>query len=188
MISNAQLRSIVGLEADDDSQDEILSSLERAAVAFIQNATGLHFGEVEETTIYLQGSGLRRLWLPQAASGTVTVLELPDAGDAGTAVTEASDDGFVVRGSQLVRKNGLTWNRDYEYAVTFPRGYEAGSEPDDIRQLVMDLVSAKYAQRGKEGMKSETLGRYSYTFGDGDLSTIMGAKDVIGHYRAPVIA
>lgn len=188
MIPLAVLKNALDIEAADTSKDDILTRLEATAVSFVESRTGWHFGAVANGVIYLQGSGTRRLWLPQEAAGAVTVLERTHAGDAGTAIVETNDDGFVVRGSQIIRKNGLVWTRTNEYQVTFARGFAVGTEPEEIRQLVIDLVSAKWAQRGKEGMKSETYGGYSYTFGDGDLTTIVGAQDVIGHYRVPVIA
>lgn len=186
MIDLAILKEHLGIEESDESQDDIVMRLEAAAVAYVQNETGWYFGEAE-AEVYLRGSGTSRLWLPQPATGDIAVLRLAHAGDEGTEIVAEDDDGFVARGAQLVRKNNLEWDRAYEYKVTFDRGYAEGEEPADIRQLVIDLVSAKYSQRGKEGMKSETYGGYSYTFADADLEVVAGAREVIDYYRGVVL-
>lgn len=187
MIELEVLKEHLGIEEADESQDDFVTRLEAAAVAYVQNQTGWFFGEEDEAVVYLRGTGTSRLWLKQPPTDVSEVLKLTHAGDTGTEVVAEDDDGFVVRGAQLIRKANLEWDKDYEYRVTFDRGYEANAEPADIRQLVIDLVAAKYGQRGKEGMKSETYGGYSYTFADADVQQVMGARDVIDFYRGVVL-
>lgn len=185
MISLDDLKAYLEIGEADESKDAILTALEAAAVAYVSTQTGRYFGADEETVIVLQGTGTPRLWLPESPTDVdaVEVVQFAYVGGDGTAIDAADDNGFVVRGTMLVRKRGLKWDHCYEYQVTFSRGYDEDGEPEDIRQLVRDMVSAKYGQLGKEGFKAETYGGYSYSYGDGDLGTIAGARETIAAYR-----
>lgn len=51
--------------------------------------------------------------------------------------------------------------------VTYTGGYAAGSIPDDLTQIATEWAASMYQRKGvNAGMKSETLGRYSYTRAD----------------------
>lgn len=72
----------------------------------------------------------------------------------------------------LVRTSGV-WLRGAEYTVTYTRGYEEGNEPADIKRLVANLVKVGLdAMTTDAGLRSETIGGYSYSYGNTDLSQL----------------
>ena len=165
MIDLADLKA--WLKVSGSTNNTLLEELERRAVAFVESQTGVQFSFNNAYTTTVPGTGTAVLFLPRAPAGAITeVREIASIGETGTEIVEADDDGFVVRGSRLVRKRGSVWSSEYEYALTYPAGWAAGEEPGDIRQLVMDLVAAKWRQRGKEGTRSESISGYSYTMAD----------------------
>ena len=132
------------------SDDGYIEALEVGAVAHVERETGRYFGAVASDTEYLVGTGGVKLWLKEAPDETtnpVAVNEAANPGATQTTITAGNDDGFLVRGPRLVRKNGFAWTLGYEYEVAYDRGYAAGSEPDDIRQAVQAIVGLWYERR-----------------------------------------
>lgn len=154
------------LEVEPDTEDiEMLVVLEKAAVAVVERITGRYFGPRAARTDYLSGNGMRVLRLdeipiievgPPAVTLTVeretsfNVWETVDAAD------------YSVRENELVHRTCWTRGRK-NYRVNYTAGYEAGSEPEQIRVAVKRQVARTYRQRGNEDVKSETYGGYSYT-------------------------
>jgi hypothetical protein len=199
MIVLADLKVELDIDASDYSFDAYLAALEPRAVAYVEMRTHRYFGPVASVTEYLRGQGIRELWLLNLpATVPTSVIERAYPGATETTITAANTDGFVVRTdvreAWLVRKGGYLWTRDYEYQVTFTRGYAAGDEPGEIRQLVIDLIASRFAMReaGGAGVQSETIGGYSYRLGDfsdGDLSSLGPmASDTITMWTRPVFA
>jgi hypothetical protein len=145
--------SLDGTTADDYPR---ITQMIDAALAFLSRSTRRWFGEVEEVIEYLEGRGDRSLWLDAEPVGAVTVEHDGEAIDPAT---------YEARGRQLVRTDGRWWAFE-EYTVSYERGYTEETLPDDIRQAVHDLVSEGWTQQGKGGLKSETIGGYSYTRAD----------------------
>jgi hypothetical protein len=120
----------------------------------------------------------------------IAIGEAQYAGDTETAITDYTLR-TLNREALLARHGGVKWTRDYEYAVTYWRGYAAGDEPGDIRQLVLDLLAVKWGirQSGGEGLRSETIGGYSWTrFGDTDMDAVTGGWATVHAWRRPVFA
>ena len=200
MIALADLKVELDIEASDTTFDAYLTALEPRAVAYVEMRTHRYFGEPEAVTEYVFGLGGPRLdmrW--NLYTSPTTVAERLYPGDAtGTVITGSATDGFVVRTGPreawLMRKGGSVWLRDYEYQVDHERGYDAGTEPGEIRQLVIDLIAARFAARdgGASGIQSETIGGYSYRMGDftnGDLAALGPmASGVIETWMRPVFA
>ena len=194
MISVADLKVWLGIDSGTTTYDDLLGDLEERAVAMLQRATNRYFGAVASTTEYLVGRGTASLWLaevPAAIPATVTERYAPGSDEA--TITAADDDGYVLRSSdrdaRLVRKDGLVWSDGYEYEATYDRGYAAGSEPGDVRQAMIDIVTRAFKRRGSEGLKSESIGGYAYTLADdaGELEVSPFTASVIQTWRRPVV-
>lgn len=198
MIGLEDLKDYLGISDDDTSEDAVLVELEANAVAFVQTQTGRYFGPPEEFEEIVEGSGLRRLWMSdkpvesEYQEDLVEVVERPYPGGTATTLEIATDyevrtgdrTGWLVRLGSAGR-----WTSGYEYTLTYYRGYLAGTEPGDIRQLVLDLVSLRRTLKGREALRSETAPDYAYTrFGEGDLDAIPGAWDTIRAWKRLVYA
>lgn len=191
MIALDTLKAWLGVTGTAD--DALLTDIEQRAVALFQDESGRYFEAVASATEFLPGTGRRRLWLQEPPTNTPTVTEHCTAGDTGTVIVAANDDGFVVRADgQLVRKGSCVWRRCYEYEVTYQRGYVAGQEPGLVRQAVIAICEALYREnkRGSSGLKSETVVNYSYTVADPagvDLCDIPVVREALEVWHRPVV-
>ena len=198
MIGLEELKDYLGITDADTSEDAVLVELEANALAFIETQTGRYFGPPAEYEEIVEGIGVRRLWLSDVPivsdyqEDLVEVLERRYAGADETALTIDTD--FLVRiagRTAWLARTGDTgkWASGYEYTLTYYRGYEPGSEPGDIRQLILDLVSVKRTLKGREALRSETAPDYSYTrFGETDLEAVMGGWATINAWKRMVFA
>lgn len=208
MITAADLRVLVGLDAADDSEDAQLLELEAAAVAFVEGQTGWFFGAEEAFEEIVIGDGGPKLRLqspPKALPATVAERCYPGA-DA-TTITAADDDGYELRAlrrpnppvSWLHRKGGCGWACGAEYTVAYTRGYplsgdgsdeQAWDAPEDVRKLVADIVRFQHAARERDpALISETIGNYSYSTGAvyqaeaAMVHMIPGAAETLARWR-----
>lgn len=103
---------------------------------------------------------------------------------------EVDPADYQVRGLLIVHRTG--WPKGVQnIRVTYDAGYAEDEAPDDLMDLVIELVRGKRmtGALSESGIKSETYGGYSYTkFDSADISD--GGKSVIEYWRAkrPVIA
>lgn len=192
MIDEAKVLDAVAEAAGIDPG--VLGDMIARATAFVESQTRWYFGEPTEITEYLSGSGGRFLRLKQriADEDYVTVTEAPHAGGTATAIDAGA---FAIRldgqASALVRTDGACWIRGYEYAVAYQQGFDAEEIPDDIQQLVIDLIRSRLLNRDTDGLTGETFAGYSYSktaFSVQDLDKIMGAKETIAAWRRPILA
>lgn len=200
MIQLSELVAWLGNPSDPEAPG-LLVGLEERAVATIERETARHFGPVATHVETLVGDGTRKLRLRERPTEITSVEERQRPGDAWTEVTDTADDGWELSTpprlptpSSLLRKNGIPWRRGYEYRVTYEFGYAEGEEPSDIRQAVMDIVAVKYQERGREGVRGETIGDYSYSImatamGTRQLFTMVpGLAETIARWRGAVLA
>lgn len=163
----ADLKRALGLEASYTDDDELLVDLENQAVAFVESQTERTWGEPAQRTVFINGLGVRTLYLPghiQAAAGPGSIVTVRQRSMASPGDWEVADETmFERRGDTLIRIDVPRWSHLGEYEVTFTDGYTLGQAPKDIQALIIDLVSIAYSGLGEEGVKSETLGDYSYT-------------------------
>lgn len=160
MIAIETLRAWVDADA---SEDALLQELERFAIARVEQHLGVPLGAPAERTDVVEGSGTATLYLPSAgATGTITTLhEVAYPGATPTPLAAGTD--YERRGTRLVRLGGAIWYEGYQYHITAPMGYEDANVPPIVREVVLQLVSIKYSQKGAEDLQSETIGDYSYT-------------------------
>lgn len=194
MIEIGDLKAWLG-NPQGNGINALLTSLEARAVDILQKELDRYFGSEKTHTEIIEGDGTRRLWLNEAPSSLTSIEERYRPGDSWTAIAENDSDGWELRAPKssagvaaVHRKNGHTWRFGYEYRVVYTFGYAAGSEPPDVRQAVLDLVALKFAERGRAGLRSESIGDYSYTtladsMGRRDLHSIPGWSEVRRRWR-----
>ena len=150
MIPLATLKAALNVPDGFTAHDDYLTALEMAAVGYVQRKTGWYWGPEQEVEATLCGSGTRDLWLPDHASAVSRVVAWSVYG----VDSELPAESYALRlepgsthGIRLSRRDGGLWLPGYEYAVTYTRGYEAGAEPEDIRQAVIGLVALWFEVR-----------------------------------------
>lgn len=200
MIQPSELTAWLG-SPDETGLTGILVPLEERAVEVIERETMRYFGASTTHTEIIVGGGTSKLRLRERPSAITSVEERQRPGDPWVSVTEAADDGWELDDTPrsptpytLLRKNGIPWRRGYQYRVVYEFGYAEGEEPGDIRQAVMDIVAVKYQERGREGVRGETIGDYSYSImatarGTRELMTMVpGLAETIARWRGAVVA
>lgn len=196
MILIEELQALIPELAEADL--DVIAELERAAVAYVQTQTGRYFGPRQEHTEIVRGTGTCDLYLIGWAQDAnledayfdteLLVEERQYAGDAYTVLTDY--DVRVLPGeTKLVRHQNVYWTRGYEYQVTYLRGYAEGEEPADIRKIVLTLIRNAWNVIETGGMRSETIGGYSYTFGAADLHDLTQSdRETLDAWRRQIIA
>lgn len=193
MISITDLEEFLGIAKDTDTA--LLTALELAAADFVTGETERHFSTTATFVEMIGGSGNTVLWLNENPSALTSVEERLGPGESWTTITEGASDGWELQapnsrsaGARLLRKYPHRWRWGYEYRVTYDFGYDVGDEPPEIRQIVKDLVALRYADRGRQGLKSERIGDYSYTTladaaGNRDVFALPGMARTLGRWR-----
>lgn len=149
------------LEITDSADDDRLEALMNRAIEAVQRELDWYFGEPRATSETLDGTGRASLYLRQPpADGEVAVYERtgPTYSWEVLETTEYENDG---RGLH----HRSQWTRGHRnYRADYLEGFD--SPPGDVQQLTLDLIDAKWNADGHTGIRSESLGRYSYTLAD----------------------
>lgn len=200
MIDVAELKTWLGNPSEPGLTD-LLTALEADAVGLLEYETERYFGAEVEHTEELVGDGSEKLRIRERPSAITSVEYRSLPGESWTAIAGGDEDGWELRlpasesaGGILVRKNGNVWTDNYEFRVIYDFGYTPGQEPGEIRLAVMRIVSFLYRDRGREGLRSESVGDYSFsilaeTSGKRDiLSAVPGLDRTIRRWRGVVYA
>lgn len=165
------LKRALDIEATDDSFDQILVDLESRAAAYVERMTGRRWSAPTDIVKVIQGRGSRTLWLPGRIATDPQVIVVRERAIYGGVWEVLDADEYEVRdGESLVRLDGAPWSKLAEYELSFSDGYPIGDAPQDIQDLVIDLVSIAYSGFIDDGVKSESIGDYSYTL-DASVAT-----------------
>jgi hypothetical protein len=171
-----ELKRMLSIDDADTTQDEALHRLLHAALLSLEGALNRRFGEVDSYTEYIDGSDRgRNLWLAEEPDTGTLVLE---EWDGSAWVTVAAGD-FDIRSNGLRRIDSDYWESK-EYRATYTKGYD--TLPADVHQAVLAVAVAMYRATGNAGLRSETIGRYSYTMGSEQVSAAVGA-DFVAHWK-----
>ncbi len=180
MLAWDQLDGWLGLT--DEGEIALVTDAADRALAWIETQTGRYFREPREFQIRVRG-GRQTYWLPEipvveeAESEEVYALVVHEKNAAGEWELVADSEYELIQPDmgRLYEMPTLefegcwpdrwapSWPRTGKnLRFTFTAGYEVGALPGDIQQLVLDMVSAWWADRGKEGLKSESIDGYTY--------------------------
>jgi ABC-type cobalt transport system substrate-binding protein len=153
--------------------DLLLVALEARVVQFAQKTTGRFFGATESVTEIRSGADRPILYLnDEPTSGEVESVEIR-TGLGGT-WTELEETDYEVDGRRLVRLSEAGWPKGtLNLRIVYDRGYEAGSEPGDIRQLVLGIATAMY-----KGGRTDPA-----DLPENFLNQVAGAKETIERWR-----
>lgn len=158
-----------------DAREQIESEIEaRARVAFVPRGR----------RVTVSGSGMETLLLPDSYVRRIVSGSVSD-----TALTPTQVSDLIVDGPAGLLWTAGVWHAGHENVVLhYEHGYD--EVPAQIKKLALSLLVRRLASTATSavGVKSESVGSYSVTYGDGgamDLSD--GELDVIDYFRAPVL-
>lgn len=145
---------------DDPTIDEDRATfLLTTASGEVRAATGLLFDWTEGDVVTLDGPGTTVLLLPEVpVAAVISVVEHPGRSSE---LELLEDDSFDWSADGLLQRiDGARFSRRYRsYAVTYDHGFE--TIPDEVKAVV--LRAAARPLNNPDNVRSETLGRYSYT-------------------------
>lgn len=185
------LKLALGIDEDDESEDESLEAIEGRVAAFVEAQTGRRFQTAETRVEYKEGSGTRTLYLsghiePSDTEDDVLVA-IRDRPLSGGAWSDVDAEDFELRAAgTLVRLDGSVWRADYEYELTYEDGY--AEAPADIQALVIELIGLERSNAsGDAGLVSEQIGPYKYTLDTtaaaASLSVTDSARATLNRWR-----
>jgi len=173
----ALVKSWLGITGVED--DAILQALLARTIYFVERELDWYCGEPRAAVETLDGTGLRSLFLRQYIVGsTLTVEDRAGVGDT-WATVPAADYEFETGGRMIA--NVGNWAKGVRnYRVTYSEGF--ATMPGDVEQLILDLVASRWNNRESDpGLRSETIGDYSYT--RADLEEMAGWGVVWAHWK-----
>jgi hypothetical protein len=186
LITSADLELILQITIADANLKTALIAI---ASDFIESFTNRKLLSQTYTKEAYDGEGGHYIYLKNFP---VTVLTLVESWDTYNNIqlygyTENTEYiPYLTEGYVYMYAKTAKGNRNYR--VTYTAGYVIGSMPYDIRNACAQLAGLVYANTMKSGMKSESIGKYSYTIDKGDL-TICGIPvpadiaGVLNYYR-----
>lgn len=176
------------LGVTDTSDDVVIDALIDRAEQWVEEQTGRFFGATGTThTELFSGTGTDTLWLQEDADSITSVEVRDHPGDDWETINATDDDGWEQDdedGVKLRRKGGGNWLKGHEYRVKYTFGY--GTAPEDIRQLVFDLVKMKYEERtvnlavSREATMSHSYSRRPFT---GEVKNISWVEETLERWR-----
>jgi hypothetical protein len=196
LISLADVKE--GLGISNASQDNLLTRYINQATDLIEKfCNGRRFKETTYTNQEYNGSGTAYLDLRHYPLSSITKLERRTSTDYSASDFDEIDtsDYLIDSGSQT--NTGQVYmpigfiKGIRNYRITYVAGYS--SIPNDLEEACGKLVSYFLKTANKnEGVKSETLGRYSITYDKGSYNKDRifqeaGIIDTLELYRMPTV-
>lgn len=182
-LANAdELRAFLGVsetELSTDRADSVLSS----ATALVQATCRQRLVAVDDDQVELtlpHGPGhmlTRRVELPERPVRAVSLVQTMDYGAASEWFTQDATSWQLVNNSVW---REIPW-RYHRMRVTYDHGFN--EVPQDLKWAVMSVASRNVVN--SQGVRSETIGSYSYTLGNDQVSGSLnsGEREVCMRYR-----
>lgn len=182
------------LQESSNTYDAELNGFINRASAIIENYCQRKFISQVYTNEEYGGDGTYRLNLRNFPVTTLSSLqwntssdfanpdwETIDTSDYDLERVNQRDAGIIFLASGFVK--GIN-----NYRVTYTAGYALADMPHDIRAAAIELVAYSFRKRkATPGMRSETLGKYSYTAepvtGHGIIK-LLGLEELLAPYRS----
>lgn len=172
MIPEDVLVAYLGIDPDDTDAVALAVDFADRMLAWVENQTQRYFREPKEFVERLSGDGTTALWIremPVMDGESVPEPVLSVEVRKGGMWDLVSEDDYDLIDYLPVGPHLL------EHVTRWPIGrrnirviYESGYDrlPGDIEQLILEVTGHTYRERGKEGLRSESIGGYSYTRAD----------------------
>ena len=183
----ANLKEVLGIT--DNTQNALLTNLINRATDIIEKyCNGVRFLTTTHTNEEYDGTGTNTISLRHFPIIILTSYDQNQGtqGDPSWSTLEASGIKAINETGQVYYGFGFARGvRNYRF--TYTAGY--ATIPTDLEQACLDICAYIYNVRKNTGMKSESLGEYSYTKDDaiGNVIKDLGIDLIIDQYREPVI-
>jgi len=190
LVNLADTKETLGIT--DNIQDSLLTNLINRATDIIERyCNGRRFASTVYTNEEYDGKGSDYLNVKHYPITTLTSIDgrsgdfsNPNWSSLDDALYKLIDDG--TSGPGQIYYSGRFIKGVRNYRVSYTAGF--ATIPNDLQQACITLIAFLKNQTKSTGMKSETLGRYSYTKSDEEKDIKeLGLDAVLDYYRTPVI-
>lgn len=144
---------------------EYVDSIINTSSQFIENYCNRKF--ISQTfTEYYDGNDENKLLLDNFPVTTFTSLALWDFQTQTVLQTYTVNSDYEVYISEgIIYKPGVFNHGHKNYKVVYVAGYAIANVPDDLKTACFELAKLNYYKKDKQGIESETIGRYSVNYG-----------------------
>jgi hypothetical protein len=170
LVPRADLKIFLGIDDDDDSQDDRLDALiGEVEASFLRDCgrTERPFQDAEVGRVEVHdGNGRNVLWLQYPVTALTSIVLGRDVSDPDETLDVDDVDVvlFSAGSARLVRVDGGVfgpeWQANYVHVT-----YDAAADlPDDARREISAAIARVMNQRGSEGQSAERVGPYATDF------------------------
>lgn len=178
IVSLEELQAYLGDAPATD--DDLLTALLDNVEALYERATlrdvGFYKAAAEGVTEVLDGTGSPRLYLAYPIA-TLTSIALGYSAEDALDVSDPAVVSYAVGSRVVARTDGDGFGKARQPRYVHVVYDHQGNVPADAKLPIMEVVASVYRGRGSEGIRSETIGDYSYSryAQDGIHDTIAGS-------------
>jgi len=147
------------------------NTLINVASDFIDRFCNRSFIKATYTAEEYDGDGNNNIYLRKFPIVTVAAIVLYDTYSAAILQTFTVNTEYLIylnEGYIFMRSKTTPGHKNYR--VTYDAGYLLADIPYDLKNACAQLAGLIYYNKGKAGVKSESIGKYSVTYDKGDLS------------------
>ena len=183
LISVAELDEILQITIGDS---DLSATLINIASDFINNFTNRKILSRTYTDEAYDGNNDCKIYLKQYPVTAVSTVKSWDTYNNEVSYTYTVYTEYLIYTDEgYIYIRGKTVPGHKNYRVTYTAGYVLVDVPYDLKNACAQLAGLVYYNKGKAGVKSETIGKYSITYDKGDIS-VMGIPvpdDIAGVIR-----
>lgn len=175
LVTLGNAKAFLGIQ--NGAKDEVLEILISACTDMIESLCGRRFASTAYVLEKYDGTGTSELLLKNFPVIVLASIEVRNSLDAsGTWETVDTEDYFEEDGILTLAYGKFTRGKE-NYRISYTAGFD--TIPYDLQYLCMKLVGN--ALNNQAGIKSESLGDHSVTFGD--VMEDPTAENIINKYR-----
>ena len=163
IIELGTLRPYLGIKADDESHDTILSTLISSVSLMIENELAWPIIDAAYSDFEISGTGTSVLYLP-----AWPVTELSSVEEDGVELDEGEDKDFrLIAPRGILRKLAGVWSKGVlNIVVSMTAGYKLADVPADLQFAAMMKIAREWKK-----MRGQMWGEGARTFPDGSIQT-----------------
>lgn len=161
--------------------DSNLTRLNLAVDAYVKKFCGRTFERAADRVEFVRGYYSDMTFLREDPVEAITEVRIDATAKFGadTIVTDLS--AFWTEANRLYYRGGFFPEGPRVGKITLTSGYATAAIPEDLKDIVIQLIAEKLNQGTSERLKSEAIGSYSYTRFEGAITPAI--RQVLNSYR-----
>ncbi len=168
LISIVELDEILRITIGDS---DLSATLINIASDSINNYTNRKILSRTYTEEAYDGNNDTKIYLKQYPVTAVSSVESWDTYNNESSYTYTEHTEYIVYTDEgYIYLRGLTVPGHKNYRITYTAGYVLADVPYDLKNACAQLAGLVYYNKGKAGIKSETMGKYSITYNNGNFA------------------